>query len=313
MSDLHSCIPEDPSRLKTVDARGNAVDASHVLELLEEDAVVLIRHVAAGQVDSVLQGVALKLGLLDSLELQASFADFLGHRRRVGRYRMSVNKRLDHEFIPPHSEGDSFINLQLAAFYCVENSTDGGETVVFNVDDSSRVWQGLREKVTRVAPGSRALSSSEWSRARSLYHLRNPPELSADDRILGEHGSEIPGLVLLDVLAPLNRSRSLILDADRYVYWDSVASLDFDSWRAFERVLKQSGRISAGEALERLDNALSRRVWSSGVDHTELFKCKLTYKLEPGDLLIQNNLTWAHSALGWSTASGMRDVAAAFA
>lgn len=313
MSDFRTSVPEDPSRLATLDARGKEVDASHILGPLKQDAVVLIRHVAAERVDAILQSVASKLGLLDSLELQASFADFLGHRSRIGKYRMSVNKRASHEFIPPHSEGDSFINLQLASFHCSENTTDGGETVVFNLDDSSSVWQSLREKVTRVGPGSRALSSSEWLQARGLYHLRNPSGLCPDDRILRERASGIPGLLLLDVLAPLARSHSLILDTHRYVYWDSIASTDFDSWRAFERLLKQSGRATGGETPDRLDNALSRRVWSSGVDHNELFKCKLTYRLEPGDLLIQNNLTWAHSALDWNSASGTRNVAAAFA
>jgi hypothetical protein len=306
-------VPEDPSRLEILDARAKELDVSHVLAPLEQDSVVLVRNVATERAEAILQGVATKLGLLESLELQASFADFLGHRRRVGKYQMSVNKRAHHEFIPPHSEGDSFINLQLASFYCFENSAAGGETVVFNLDDSSRVWLSLREKVTRVAAGSRTLSSTEWLRARSLHHLRNPPGLCPGDRILRECGSEIPGLLLVDVLAPPTRSHSLILDTDRYVYWDSIASTDFDSWHAFERLLKQSGRIADCDAPDRLDNALSRRVWSSGVDHNELFRCKLTCKLEPGDLLIQNNLTWAHAALDWSCGSGTRNIVAAFA
>jgi hypothetical protein len=313
MNDFRNRVPEDPTRLATLDARGKEVDARYIIELLRQDSVVLIRNVAGEQADAILECLAAKLGLLQSLELQASFADFLGHRRRVGKYLMSVNKRAHHEFIPPPSEGDSFINLQMISFYCFENGTDGGETVVFNLDGSSRVWPSLREKVTRVAPGSRTLSPSEWLRARGLYHLRTPPGLCADDKILRERNSEIPGLLLVDVLAQPLRSHSLILDTDRYVYWDSIASTDFDSWRAFERLLKQGGRIAQDEPPDRLDNALSRRVWASGVDHNELFKCKLTYKLEPGDLIIQNNLTWAHAALDWSSGAGTRNVAAAFA
>jgi hypothetical protein len=313
MSDFLTRIPEDPSRLVVLDTRGRGLDASRILEILKQDSVVLIRNAVAEQAEAILGGVAAKLGLLESLELQASFADFLGHRRRIGQYQMSVNKRDQHEFIPPHSEGDSFVNLQLASFYCFENSTDGGETVVFNLNDSSRVWQSLREKVTRVAPGSRGLSSSEWLRARGLYHLRNSSVPSPGERILRERVSEIPGLLLVDVLALPARSHSLILGADRHVYWDSIASTDFDSWRAFERLLKQEGRVAADATPDRLDNALSRRVWSSGVDHNELFRCKLTHKLVPGDLLLQNNLTWAHAALDWSSASGTRNMAAAFA
>ena len=313
MSSFLARIPEDPARLAVLDTRRTELDASHILEILAQDSVVLIRKAAVEQAEAILGGVAAKLGLLESLELQASFADFLGHRTRIGKYQMSVNKRDHHEFIPPHSEGDSFVNLQLASFYCFENSTDGGETVVFNLNDSSRVWQSLREKVTRVAPGSRALSPSEGQRARGLYHLRNPPGLCPGDRILRERGCEIPGLLLVDVLALPVRSRSLILGTDRYVYWDSIASTDFDSWSAFERLLKQDGRVAADATPDRLDNASSRRVWSSGVDHNELFTCKVTHKLEPGDLLLQNNLTWAHAALDWNSASGTRNMAAAFA
>jgi hypothetical protein len=313
MNDFLARIPQDPSRLAVMDARTTGMDARRILEILKQDSVVLIRDAAVEQAEVILGDVAAKLGLLESLELQASFADFLGHRRRIGKYQMSVNKREQHEFIPPHSEGDSFINLQLASFYCFENNTDGGETVVFNLSDSSRAWQLLREKVTRVAPGSRALSSSEWLRARGLYHLRNAVGLCPGDRILRERSCEIPGLRLVDVLALPVRSHSLILDTDRYVYWDSIASTDFDSWRAFERLLRQDGRIAEDAASDRLDNASSRRVWSSGVDHNVLFTCKLTLKLEPGDLLLQNNLTWAHAALGWSPNSGTRNMAAAFA
>jgi len=33
---------------------------------------------------------------------------------------MSVNERNDYQFIPPHSEGNHLMNMQLAAFFCYE-------------------------------------------------------------------------------------------------------------------------------------------------------------------------------------------------
>ena len=83
--------------------------------------------------EKLLLEVARRLGLAERLELQASFAGYMGHRQRVGQYSMSVNARDDYQFIPPHSEGDSFMGMQLAAFYCFENSTDAGEPILFNV------------------------------------------------------------------------------------------------------------------------------------------------------------------------------------
>ena len=95
-----------------------------------------------------------------------------------------------------------------------------------------------------------------------------------------------------------------------------MASIDHDLSSAYTRLLKQWGLLkqpSNGSQVYELDNAAGRRVWRSGIDYSQIFKCRITYKLRPGDLLIQNNVTWTHSASNWSPDSGTRNVAAAFA
>jgi len=57
---------------------------------------------------------------------------------------MSVNERNDYQFIPPHSEGNHLMNMQLAAFFCYENSTDGGVTVLLNINETFNEWHKLR-------------------------------------------------------------------------------------------------------------------------------------------------------------------------
>src|SRR5690606_9521241 len=108
--------------------------AGDIAKALSEDKVVLIQDVNADDADGLMHSVATHLGLTESLEVQSCFASSLGHRENVSRYYMSVNKRKDYEFVPPHSEGSSFTNIQLASRY--ENNTDGGETILMNVDQS---------------------------------------------------------------------------------------------------------------------------------------------------------------------------------
>ena len=309
-------VPEDGGRLMTLEANGRGIDASRLVDWLRQDFVVLARNIAPERVDGILQDVAARLGLLDSLELQAAYADFLGHRQRVGQYRMTVNRRGDYQFIPPHSEGDSFTNMQLASFYCFENSTDGGETILMNVADSSEAWKVLKEKVTRISPGSRSLTPGELRRATKLYHLHSPAGVSPDDRILGPRKTDIIGLQLVEVLASARRTRSTILGKDIYAYWQSAAIIDFDSLRAYVSLLERCRLLrqpaNGLEALQ-MDNAAKQRVWSSGVTYDRLFKCKITHKLTRGDLILQNNLTWTHAVSNWTPGSGVRNIVAAFA
>jgi hypothetical protein len=310
-------VPEDSRRLTVLDHPDSETDVKIILELLRLDQVVLIQNVNAELADNVMHDIADRLHLSDSLKLQAGFASFAGHRHRIGKYFMSVNKRSDYQFIPPHSEGSSFVGMQLASFFCYENSTDGGETIVLNVDDKADVWHFLRERVKRGRIGSKPIARSEVLRARGLYKVNLPEDVLKDeDQILQECGSDIPGLTLVDVLAKPQDSYSCILDRRLYVYWDTIASIDFDSAREYERLLRLGGLLKeprGGLELNQMDNAAHRRVWSSGVKYVDIFKCKITRKLLPGDFLIHNNLTWTHSSNNWSPGSGNRQVAASFA
>jgi hypothetical protein len=310
-------IPEDNSRLVIIRIERQKIDFDLVLESLRRDQVVLIQKVEPAQADCVLQTVAEKLGLQDSLELQTGLAGFLGHRHNIGRFFMSVNKRSSFQFVTPHSEGSSFLGMQLSAFFCYENTTDGGETILLNVDDSGLAWELVRERVVRAKLGSRPLARHEIIRARGLYQLNIPADvLRDDDRILGEQESKIPGLTVLDVLARPAKTYSRLLDRKLNVYWDSVDSSDHDSVKEYANLLRSSGLLKVPPGifdLHRLDSDAERRVWHSGVVYKQLFRCKITYKLAPGDLIIQNNLTWTHAASNWSPNSGVRKIAASFA
>jgi hypothetical protein len=310
-------ILEDRSKLVIIDHGNNGVDLNLIVSSLQRDLVVLVKSVTATQADETLYMVAHKLGLSESLELQAGFATFHGHRRNIGKYFMSVNSRSGYQFITPHSEGTSAVSMQLASFYCYENSTDGGETILMNVDGESKTWQGLKEKVTRARPIFKRLSSGQAMQAKALYGIRLPNDiLRDDDQIVAETPSKVPGLALVEVLARTEKTYSRILGRNLYAYWDSVASYDHDLASAYLDLLKRWGLLKeppCGIDLHQMDNAAPRRLWHSGISFLQIFKSRITHKLVPGDLIIQNNLSWTHSANNWSPNSGTRNIAAAFA
>lgn len=315
-SEVASSVPEDRSRLQTSRPSTRCVDINYVVNELRRDRVV-VERVSPDGVDALVHTVANALGLLDGLTLQAGFAEFLGHRRSIGNYFMTVNSRDSYQFVTPHSEGDRFANMQLACFYCYENTTDGGATILFNVDDSSSAWSSLREKVVRRKPSGKPLALRDAARARALYRFDPMSDmLRHDDQILGERETDIPGLVLVDVLATPQRSYSTISGRKSYVYWDSIGSVDRDSVVEYSRVLQASDMLkNAPEhlTLTEMDHCADRRIWSSGARFCEIFTCKVTLRLSPGEILFLNNLTWAHAVSNWTPSSGVRNVAAAFA
>jgi len=297
---------EDPEQLITLAAPARPSDLDSVVRALRSDLVVLVPDLDLTRADLLLEALTARLGLLERLKLQAAFADFHRHRRRVGKYLMSVNERGPNHVIPPHSEGDSFIQIQLAAFYCLQNDTDGGATILLHQNDASPVWPSLREKLTKIAGTARPLTPAEWTRIKTLYRLKSADKVSAADRIVKLREGEIPGLLLADVLVAPVRSHSELLGKAVYTYWDSIASMDHASWTSFAGLLRTLG-------VEGTDNAAFRRIWSSDLDHNSLFQCRLTRKLAPGELILFNNMSWAHSTTSWSPTSGSRNVAAAFA
>lgn len=310
-------IPEDTCRLMVLGQADAGSTAGAIITALREDSVVLLRNLTAEVADATINNVASNLGLRESLELQAGFAAIHGHRGRVGKYFMTVNKRENYQFITPHSEGDSFINFQLASFFCFGNTTDGGVTILMNVDGSNPLWHSMRERVIKTKEGHRTLSSRETTLARARYRLSLPDAIvTKDDIIVGEPPSTIPGLPVVDVLTRSQQRYSRILDRRVHVYWDSIASIDLDAVPTFARLLKTTDLLReppSGLTLSQMDNSSIRRIWHSGVDHARLFRSRITLKLAPGDLIIQNNLTWAHGVSNWSPHSGVRSVAAAFA
>src|SRR6266436_10249792 len=192
-----TCVVEDESKLMMVEHGTRAVDIDMLVKGLREDLVTLVSGIDEKQADTTVNSVADRLGLRDSLELQAGYADFSGHLQRVGKYFMSVNNRNDYQFITPHSEGDSFVGMQLAAFLCYENNTDGGETMLMNVDSCSEAWSVLRERARRSRPLERPLPTSAISRARALYRINLPADtVQPDDQMLGEWQTDIPNLRL---------------------------------------------------------------------------------------------------------------------
>lgn len=248
--------------------------------------------------------------------MQSAFASSLGHRENVGQYYMSVNKRGDYQFVAPHSEGTSFINMQLASFYCYENNTDGGETVLMNVDQEARgIWDSLRENVRR-GKATRALTTSEIRQIKIMARLSMPGDaLKEEDEIISR--KQINDVFsVYDVLAKPVKSYSQLLGKDVFVYWDSVEAVDTDSLGQFYSLLKSNGLLRlppGGLDMEAMDDSSGRRIRCFGSRYDQIFKCKITRKLQPGEFVVQNNLTWCHAVSNWTPASGTRKVVAAFA
>lgn len=312
-----SNIPECADRLLTVDGLWIADSATIVADALRNDRVVLVKSVPPEAADDIMASVSETFDLLDDLKLQAAFASVHGHRRNVGKYFMSVNDRGDYGIIPPHSEGTSKIAMQLAAFFCYENSTDGGETILFRANQSSELWEGLRERATRCILRGAELTHAEAALTRGVYNLRVPDDLIRDeDEILLERASQVPALRIVDVLAKVNRTYSRILNRSLFSYWDSVSCTDKEAGEQYCQTLRELGLLKEPNPpmpVRQMDVAASRRVRSSGINHMNLFSDKITLKLERGDLILHNNASWAHSTTNWTPGSGDRVVAAAFA
>lgn len=306
-------VPEDTSRLAVIDGD----DAEAVLTALRCDQVALIQGLDQARADAFIASVAAEFGLLDQLALQTGFASIRGHRENVGKNFMTVNKRAGYQFIPAHSEGSQRVGMQMAAFYCHENTTDGGHSILLNANSASPAWATQREMMIKVDLGGARPSRGDVARAKVMYSIDILQEqLAPGDEIVAERTSFIPGMRVLTVLAPTSASFSTILEREVNVYWDTVASVDYDSGKEYLQLLTSSGLLKVppeGVDIAVLDNAHERRVWSSGVKYESLFASRLTHKLAPGELVIFNNMTWSHSTSNWTPGSGVRRVVGAFA
>lgn len=175
-------VPVCPDKMSVIQFNvGN--HSSLIIDALKDDQVVLIKRVPENQIDTMIFGVAAGLGLQTGLELQSGFAEMYGHRKKLSKYYMTVNRRADYQCTLPHSEGSSFQNIQLVSFYCYENSTDGGETTLFNTDDSKpQVWDRIRERATRAKiSDENRLTPAQIAEARMRYQINLPQDLLMDE------------------------------------------------------------------------------------------------------------------------------------
>lgn len=294
-----------------------AWDLATIARALRDDSVVLITDVRQDRADLIVSDVAAQFGLGERLQLHATFASVLGQRENVGRNFMTVDRRAEYEFIPAHSEGTLDTGMQFAAFYCQENSTDGGHTLLYNLDENGSGWARLLGVKMKIDLGGQPATQTEIINARVRLGIYIPQDIvKPEDHVLDELPSPWPGRRIYRVLSPSPRGTSQISGRDVPGYWDNIASADHSACEEFIESLQEAGllRLPSGSTNPAvLDNARRRRVWRSGVKYSELFKAKIIHKLKHGDLLLQNNLTWAHGVSNWTPGSGVRRVAAAFA
>ena len=307
-------IPDGSDRIEFANRRAYDFSIATLTAALRSDRVVLVRNALEGEADQIMADVAADLGLITGLEGQAAFAAIQGHRKNVSKYFMTVNRRKQFAIVLPHSEGTRFQGIQLASLYCYENTTDGGVTMLVNYDQTSAAWRSMRELITRIDPSGGPLTATGRAIARAKFMAEELP--GADDLLLEHRQSDMPDVKLLWALTPLGKSFSKVLQREVYTYWDSVASVDVDSVKECVRLLEGYDLLRQpvnGARIDHLDPAYGHRLWSSGVAYADLFQSVIVHKLRPGDLIIQNNLTWAHAASNWTPGSGIRKIIAAFA
>jgi len=309
-------INEDPSWLLT-ENKDNPLLCQAAVEALRADMVILVGKLSVAEAEGILHQVATALDLDESLKIQSRFATLLGHRENISESFMTVNRRDAYQFIPAHSEGSRTTGIQLASFYCIDNSTDGGDTILFHVDSHRAGWQRLKAFARKIDVSSRHLTAGQVSVLNMRYNISVPDDIiDENDTIIRELPSVFGGLKVFETLTVTRTSLSKILNYSVNSYWDSVASIDRSCSKEYISLLKEMDllRQPAGEmSLSQIDNSAHRKIWESGVMFEDLFQGIIHRRLGPGDLIFYNNLTWAHSATNWTPESGARTVIAAFA
>jgi hypothetical protein len=294
------------------DARCDAI-----ARLISTNKVVLIHGVSPVDADKLMHGIATEFGLTSELEIQAGFAGLHGHRNNIGKYFMSVNNRADFAFIPPHSEGGSRMNMQLASFYCFENTTDGGETVLWGVGADDNAWTMMKEHKFKIRTNRNDLSRAEVAMLKMMYEIDVSTDfIHSDDQIVQLVDEPVEGVFRYGVLSPLSKSHSKILGESHFTCWDTVGSVDLDIAKDFSWAIHKAGLLRAPQGLtdwDNLDSTRTRKLWSSSNRLTSLFNRVIVRRLRRGELIVMNNITWAHSACGWTPGTGVRQMAACFA
>jgi len=309
-------IKEDPSWL-LIESKGNPLLCQVAIEALRADFVILVGELTISEAEFILNQVASALDLQDSLKIQAGFATMLGHRKNIGESFMTVNDREDYQFISAHSEGSHAAGIQFASFYCIENSTDGGDTILFHVDNHRSGWGKLKEFTRKIDAGPWQLTPGQASILKMRYNIRVPDDIIGEnDTIIRELPPVFGDVKIFEVLTNTKTSLSKILNRTVNCYWDSSASIDYSCGKEYMALLQDMGLLrqpSNEMSLSQIDSCASRRIWESGAIFEDLFQGIIHRRLRPGDLIFYNNLTWAHSATNWTPHSGDRKVIAAFA
>jgi len=319
-------LDEESCQLKSfeVNNRVDTFDLQEVVNALKQDCVVKVAGVEKKDADTFIRKVSSQFGLFENLEKQSLYASIYGHRQSKGQYYMTVNSREDYQYIPSHSEGTSKANIQLASLYCIENTTDGGYSILSKVTQDDSIWNQLGEYCIKVQLGSQKPSVQQIEYVKSYFNVDLVKDiLVPEDKVIEEIDLRaLRGKGLIDnlelrcfhVISEIPKVRSKILDRDVFSYWDSVASYDLASGMGYHRLMQQCDLLRGDNVDWReRDNASSRRIWDSGVNYSSIFDCKLKLKLKPKEIVIFNNLSWTHSATNWTLKSGNRLVLAAFA
>ena len=278
--------------------------------------VALVQGVGPDAADRIIGKVADRFGILDSLEIQSGFAGIQGHRENIGRYLTTVNRRPDYGFLCSHSEGQRNMVVQIACFYCYENTTDGGVTILQSTDPNSSEWSLLREVTIKLDLCGRTLSRTDVAQARALFGVILPDDILSDrDEVLRERESPFSGVRFFDTLSPLTKAYSVVSEQHVYVCWENVSAADLDSTKQFMQLLRNCEllREPVGRDISKLDYSYSRKVFSSGMAYEKLFTSRVIRKLRPQEFIIFNNMLWTHAASNWTHSSGIRKLAAVFA
>ena len=309
-------LPRRDDFVREIGSRSSST-VNRVLSTLACDEVALVRSLRMRDAERTLLDIADALGLAQKLEAQSAFASFQGHRQNVGRRFTTVNTRRDYEYITPHSEGTSDMGIQLAAFYCRNNTTDGGETALFHTSSGSLERSGLRQLCVCLDTEGRVLSESEKNVLRAKYGAGVLTAQVAEGDIIHSEldaGASLPRA--FRVLKPIIPTLSSILRVPLYAYWDNVSSIDLECARGFSSLMHKNGLLKTpldDADAEKMDNARHRRLWQSGFHLDQVSDHFSIIKMCEGDLIVVNNLSWAHAVANWSPGSGCRDVLAAFA
>ena len=307
----------EQTRLTTIQCGDTKCNPAFIVDELKRDQVVMVQDTSATDADSMVSGVAIQLGIIDQLELQAGYASLRGHRDQASSYFMTVDRRSDYQFLISHSEGDESTSMQFACFYCHENSTDGGVTILQNVDENSQAWNGLRQQTFRVDLCGLTLSAADIAMLKAVHLIDLPSAiLNSEDEIIKEIDPPIAGIRRFVALSTPKSGYSKILKRDVRACWENVSNPDFSSGEEYLRMLRDLGLLREHadfNDISRLEYTYPSKVYRSGVKYSELFKARIVHKLQPGEMVIQNNLTWTHSATNWTPGSGERRIVAAFA